>query len=185
MRIVLASILAAHLPNPVVVVDRCGEIIDANTAALELVGATVAPDSAALGPTLNVNRLVFHPDGIRKRTDNWIGTAAALLQRLERERAHRPADTQLAEMLDEVLDYPGVADLRRRPELPRGSDLMVALDIETFDNQHLRLITTIATVGGPFDVTLDELRLETFFPVDDTTRATVAGWATQPIPGDV
>jgi hypothetical protein len=30
----------------------------------------------------------------------------------------------------------------------------------------LRLFTTIATIGAPYDVTLEELRLETLLPAD-------------------
>jgi hypothetical protein len=34
----------------------------------------------------------------------------------------------------------------------------------------LRLFTTLATLGTPRDVTLQELRVESFFPMDDQTR---------------
>ena len=34
----------------------------------------------------------------------------------------------------------------------------------------LRLFTTIATLGTPQDITLQELRIESFFPIDDATR---------------
>jgi len=36
----------------------------------------------------------------------------------------------------------------------------------------LRLFTTIATLGTPQDITLQELRIESFFPVDDATANT-------------
>ena len=41
----------------------------------------------------------------------------------------------------------------------------------------LRLFTTIATLGTPRDITLQELRIESFFPMDDETRAVFRGWA--------
>ena len=34
----------------------------------------------------------------------------------------------------------------------------------------LRLFTTIATLGTPQDITLQELRIESFFPMDEATR---------------
>ena len=37
------------------------------------------------------------------------------------------------------------------------------------DETSLRLFTTIATLGTPHDVTLQEIRVECFFPVDDAT----------------
>jgi hypothetical protein len=44
-------------------------------------------------------------------------------------------------------------------------------------NTELRLFTTIATLGTPQDITLQELRIESFFPMDEATDATMRGWA--------
>jgi MmyB-like transcription regulator ligand binding domain len=41
----------------------------------------------------------------------------------------------------------------------------------------LRLFTTIATLGTPHDVTLQEIRIECFFPVDDATARAFQAWA--------
>ena len=40
----------------------------------------------------------------------------------------------------------------------------------------LLLFTTIATLGTPQDVTLQELRVECFFPMDDATARILRGW---------
>jgi predicted benzoate:H+ symporter BenE len=40
----------------------------------------------------------------------------------------------------------------------------------------LRLFTTIATLGTPRDVTLQEVRIEFFFPMDEPTAQTLRGW---------
>ena len=40
----------------------------------------------------------------------------------------------------------------------------------------LRLFTTIATLGIPQDITLQELRVESFFPMDDETAGILRGW---------
>lgn len=176
VRQVLVRILEAHNPNPAVVVDRRGEVVEANRAAMHLVAATVEADSPALGPSLNIHRVSLHPDGVRARNANWTVVATNLLQRLERELVHRPADEQLDSLLAEVLTYPDVAELRRNAELPTGADLLLPLELDTFAGDRLRLITTIATIGAPYDVTLDELRLETFFPADEASREILAGW---------
>lgn len=176
VRTVLRTILDAHGPNPAMIVDRRGDVIDSNGAAQMLIVATMAADSRALHPVPNVNRVTFHPEGIRRRTRNWEEVATNILRRLERERAFRPADEQLDELVEEMLGYPDVAALHRRPELPDGADLLVHLEIETFGGDELRLMTTVATIGAPYDVTLDELRLETFFPADTATAATLAGF---------
>jgi hypothetical protein len=42
----------------------------------------------------------------------------------------------------------------------------------------LRLFTTIATLGTPRDVTLQEVRIEFFFPMDEATAQTLRAWET-------
>ncbi len=176
VRAVVAEILAAHDPNPAVVADRRGDLVDANEAALRLLAATVASDSPALLPQVNIHRIALHPDGMAGRTRNWPDVASAILRRLEREQAHRPSDRQLADLLDEIHGYPGVDDLRQAVALPSGRDLLVRLQLTTIDGEPLNLISTIAALGAPYDVTLDELSLETFFPADEPSRQTLAGW---------
>jgi hypothetical protein len=44
------------------------------------------------------------------------------------------------------------------------------------DRIRLRVFTTIATLGTPQDITLQELRIESFFPMDDATRDVFRGW---------
>ena len=45
------------------------------------------------------------------------------------------------------------------------------------DRIRLRLFTIIATLGTPQDITLQELRIESFFPVDSETREVFHEWA--------
>src|SRR5262249_20106975 len=83
---------------------------------------------------------------------------------------------ETAALLDRLAGYAGVraamsaapADLASGPILPmrfRKGDVS------------LRLFTTIATLGTPQDITLQELRVESFFPVDDEPATTLRGWA--------
>jgi hypothetical protein len=46
-------------------------------------------------------------------------------------------------------------------------------------NTSLRLFTTIATLGTPQDITLQELRVECFFPMDKETAGVLRGWAAE------
>jgi hypothetical protein len=43
----------------------------------------------------------------------------------------------------------------------------------------LQLFTTIATLGTPLDITAQELRVESFFPMNDDTARTLRSWATK------
>ncbi len=90
-----------------------------------------------------------------------------------------PGDTAVTSLLDEVRAYPGVDQLPDRSELPAGSDLLVALHIRTPVGE-MRLLTTIATIGAPFDATLAELRLETLLPANSETEAILSSLANHP-----
>jgi MmyB-like transcription regulator ligand binding domain len=80
-----------------------------------------------------------------------------------------------------VLDPPSaglVAALRSRPDV---AELIAAPDLSAppvpvvdlrfdLDGAVLAFFSVVSTVGTPIDVTAQELRLEAFFPADDTTR---------------
>ncbi len=173
----LDLILTAHQPFPAYVVDRRWDVVLTNLAAASLTARLVSPAAAAMFGG-NVLRLTFHPEGLRSHLVNWDQAAPALLHRLEREAAERPSDEILTELLAEVRGYPGIADLPDGSMLPRGDDLAVPLHIRTSDFD-LRLFTTIATIGAPYDITLEELRLETLLPADPETEAALRRFAAE------
>jgi hypothetical protein len=41
----------------------------------------------------------------------------------------------------------------------------------------LKLFTTLATLGTPQDVTVQEIRIECFFPADEATAGVFKAWA--------
>lgn len=167
VRHTLDMVLAAHGHIPAYVIDRGWDLVMANAASLSL--AALAGIDPPAEVSLNVMRTCFHPEGIRSKVRDWERFAAALLHRLEREIIDRPFDDRLAGLLAEARSYPGVADLPSRPPLPSGNDLMVPMQIETPAGT-LTLISMIATIGEPFDVTLEELRIETLLPADRFTE---------------
>ncbi|MCP5117241.1 MAG: hypothetical protein GY953_40975 [bacterium] len=71
--------------------------------------------------------------------------------------------------LDEVLGYPDVGAVRSRTGEPRAADLLVPFHYRIGDAE-LKLFSTIATIGEAHDITLEELRLETFFAADARTE---------------
>lgn len=175
VRHVLQFLLEAHEPFPAIVVDRRWNSVMANNAAGRFMTGFADIDTAAdIGP--NLARLTFHPSGLRSTIVNWEEAAAMLLQRLEREVADRAGDSDLAALLDEILGYPGVAELQRTPELPSGSDLLIPVHYRS-GTTNVRLFSTIATIGAAYDVTLEELRLETFFPADPDSEAVLRSMA--------
>jgi transcriptional regulator with XRE-family HTH domain len=162
VRASLEFLLGAHEPNPAYVVDRLWNLVMANRAAQRLTPLLLGPDPGPDGPP-NLLRLTLRPGGLRDSIVNFEEAAAAIVDRLVRESRGDPTDRDLADLLDEVLAYPGVPRPGSSPE-PDGG-LLVPIHYRTGDVD-LKLFTTIAVIGTPRDVTLDELRLETLLPAD-------------------
>jgi transcriptional regulator with XRE-family HTH domain len=175
VRGVLQFILERHAPYPALVLDRYSTCLLANAAATRFVELVVDP--SLIGPGANHLRLAFHPLGARRFIVNWDEVARHLLGRAERELAPAADDPRAAALLAELRGYAG--PLPRIPASP-ASDLLVPIHIRR-DALELRLFSTIMTLGTPRDVTLQELRLETFFPAD---AASDAAWRAIGDPGD-
>jgi len=168
VRHVLETLLSGYDPYPAYVIDRSWDLVMANASALTVMSHLLDPE----GPpevAANVVRASLHPQGIRRHVLNWGEFATALLHRVEREVTHSPHDEALSSLLSEVRSYPGVSDLPERAMMPTGRELLVPIHAR-IDGNDLELFTTIATIGAPYDVTLEELRLETLLPANPETE---------------
>jgi hypothetical protein len=78
---------------------------------------------------------------------------------------------QAAELIAEVLESPGVRSHWHEPwiDLPT-SPLLTTVFVK--DDVELRFVSTLTKFSSPFDVVLDELRIECNFPADESTAAT-------------
>lgn len=125
--------------------------------------------TAAIPGPPNVMRLTFHPQGLRRYIVNWEALAGPLIQQIHREAVGGIPDEGTRKLLDEVLAYPGVPGRWRTPDATAQSAPFLALALRKGDLT-LRFFSTIASLGTPQDVTLQELRVECFFPGDDATE---------------
>ena len=67
-------------------------------------------------------------------------------------------------LLEELRGYAG-PDLPRPAAAISPADLLMPIHFKLGEHE-LRMFSTIMTLGTPQDVTLQELRIETFFPAD-------------------
>jgi hypothetical protein len=65
-----------------------------------------------------------------------------------------------------------------------ADDLVMPLHL-TLGGFDLRLFTTIATIGAPLDVTVEEFRLETLLPANAATEQTLRHFAGDAVPADL
>jgi hypothetical protein len=110
-------------------------------------------------------RLICHPDGVRKLLINWTEIVVETLARVEHEIARDPGAKRKA-LLDEALAYPDVAAARAAAHRSGPPPLMIPVVMRGPDGERVELTSTIATLGTAEDITLRELRIEAFYPVD-------------------
>jgi transcriptional regulator with XRE-family HTH domain len=161
----LQSLVDAHQPCPAMAVDHAWNLVLANDVALML--ADGMPDFLMAEP-LNVIRLLMHPDGLRSRIVNFGVYSAHILHRLHRQ-VRATADPAVHDLVRECETYPGVTHPRDVLS-PIAPVLQLRLSP---DSPTLSFMTIISTLGTPYDVTLDEIVIESFFPADASTARAI------------
>jgi transcriptional regulator with XRE-family HTH domain len=165
----LDAMLAAQEPHPAMAYDRHWTLLAANQAFHRMVAGV---DPLVLRPPVNILRLWLHPVGLAPRIANLRDWREQTIDRLRR-RIALSGDSRLTDLLEEILDYP----------LPRGQ--VPARAVQTFEAAMVpfRLVTIDGTLSfyatetafmAPLDVTLAEMTIETFYPLDPET-ATILG----------
>jgi transcriptional regulator with XRE-family HTH domain len=162
----LDRMLAHHEPYPAVVMDRHWNVLRANDAAAAMFAWLL--DGADPGEPPNVVRLMF--TRLRPYVANWEHTGEALIQRVHREAVGGVPDAATARLLDEVLALPDIPDAWRRPDFVAVPLPLLPVEFEK-GGLGLRYFSLVTTVGTPQDVTLQEIRVESFFPADESTEA--------------
>ena len=150
--------LQQHEPHPALVLDRYWNVIRTNQAAPRFFGSFF--DLDARPKPRNLLELMFDPAGMRPFVEEWEKVAVSLLQRVRREAVGQVVDTGLAELLERLRKYPGVAGLKP-PLAPQSPVLSI-----TFrqGNKRFSYFSLITTVGTPQCITAQELRVECMFP---------------------
>jgi len=160
-------LLSQQEPYPAIVIDRYWNTLRMNAGTKHFLALFPGCDWSSLANGL---RLIFHPQGLRPFIENWESVAARLIQRVHREAAANPWDEKMKAFLDELLSYPAVPSRWRSLDLDGMPPPFLTINYK-WNHSILRLFSTITTFGAPLDVELQELRIESFFPADQATRA--------------
>lgn len=169
----LDYILAQQEPYPAVVVDRHWNLLRANAGAARLMEFLVGP--IAQGTAVNLADALVAPDVLRPYLTNWAQVVRHFIRSVEADaRADGLAET--AALLDRLMAYLGVRLALNQPSEGADRGPVLAMHFQK-QGTPLSLFTTIATLGTPQDITLQELRIESFFPMDEATAALLRHWA--------
>ena len=168
VRSAIERMLTSHEPYPAVVMDHHWNVLTTNDAARAFFAWLL--DEKRIEEPANVIRLMFDPEGIRPYVSNWEAAADALVQRVHREAVAGIPDPATVALLDEALAYPGVPNEWRVPDFTAAQVPVMPVEVEK-DGLALAYFSTVTTIGTPQDAMLQEIRLESFFPVDEATAA--------------
>jgi hypothetical protein len=124
--------------------------------------------------------MMFDPGALRPYVANWEAVAEALVCRVHREAVGGVADDSTRQLLAEVLSYPGVPRSLHSTSLETPVFPVVPVHFRKGDRA-FRFFSTVTTLGTPQDVTVQELRIECFFPADDATDVAARTLAAEPI----
>ena len=167
MRFAIEAMLAKQEPYPAFLLNRHWDVVMANEAARKVNRFMLGGRDSRHD---NMLRQFFDPDDLRAAVHNWEDIAGHLLRHLHSEVAASSGDGRARTLLDEMLAYPGVPAHWRYRE--PGAELapVMTTSFKRFGVE-LNFFSTITTFGTPRDVTLDELHIESCFPVDEHSAA--------------
>lgn len=166
----LARMMAQQEPYPLTVLSPDYDILRANGAA-ERVFARLIADPSALTTPINLLSLVFDPRLARPYVEGWPQVARRIVARLHREHLRRPSGA-----LARVLAYPDVPEAWRQPDFSERVEPTLEVRFER-DGWAVAFLTTITVFSAPQQVTLEELRVESYFPADAVTAERCAALA--------
>jgi MmyB-like transcription regulator ligand binding domain len=172
----LDYMLAQQEPYPAVVIDRQWNLLRSNAGAARLVEFLVGP--IAPGTVINLADALVAPDVLRPHLTNWAQVVRHFIRSVEADAAADGSIETMA-LLERLMGYQGVRNALRLGSDSADTGPVLAMHFYKGDAS-LRLFTTIATLGTPQDVTLQELRIECFFPMDDATAKLLQSWARSP-----
>ena len=177
-RAALQLILKQHEPYSAFACDRYWDLVMANAAYVEFLrypvgarAAAVTPYLVLAGPRLNVLHLIFEPGPLRHVIVNWEEVAKALLEQLQRAAAWTH-DPHMHASISALLGYAGVPEAWRVPRLDAPRRLLLPCELTGLGAAHnARMFSTVTTLSGPQDITLQDLHIEAFYPADAETAA--------------
>lgn len=166
----LRFMLDKHEPWPAMVLDGRWHMVMRNAATDRLLALILPPGAMAGDGPQDMLQFMLTPGLLASVVENWEEVMAESVARLRRERdagsAHPDVDAFLAE-IETGADYRRV--VARSREHAAGAPLVPV--VFRVPDGRLAFFSTIATFGTPQDVTLQELKIECFYPADKASEA--------------
>ena len=167
--------LAQHEPYLAFVINRCWNLLRANRGGVNLTEfLTGAPPPATPSEPVNLAVALLAPDGLRPFIVNCQEVALHFIRGVPAD-AHADGIPETAELLNRLLAFPDTPEISELTALEKEQGPVLPMHFQG-NGTSLRLFTIIATLRTPRDVTLEEMRIEFFFPMDEPTAQAFRNW---------
>ncbi|MFN4278564.1 MAG: helix-turn-helix domain-containing protein [Ferrovibrio sp.] len=165
----LDIMLAHQEPYPALVLDESWGVRLRNTAAARLFGALRPLYDMPQELAVNALHSLCHPGGMRRFMIGGEDFIASFLQMLQRE-ANQGLNAAAAKLRADLLAYPGIPELIGAEDAAAeaGAGPMAVLRLKVGVNE-IAFFVTLTQFAMPRDVTLQQVKIEFFFPADDAT----------------
>ena len=170
VRHAIDRMLKQQEPYPAVVIDRLWNLLEANEAAVAFTMFLHEgpPPPPPPGKQPNLLRSLLDPNGLRPKIANWEEVARYLVSTTYAEILAAGGEPKALTFIEEVMAYPDVPASFRKLRFEDRPQPVLTLDY-IVSGRSLSVFTTIATLGTPQDITVQEIRIESFFPIDGPT----------------
>lgn len=150
-------------------VDRRWNLLQANKGAVALVEFLVGPIEP--GVKLKLADALVASGVLLPYLTSWADVVRYFLRSVEAD-----GTSGTSALLERLLNYDGVRSAMTAAVMPATEGPVLAMHFQKADTR-LSLFTTLATLGTLQDITVQELRIESFFPMDEATRGSFHHWA--------
>lgn len=172
VRKAIDHMLKQQEPYPAVVIDRLWNLQQANDAAnaftVFLFEGPPPPPPAGKPP--NLLRWLLDPKALRAKVSNWEEVARYLVSTTYAEILADGGEPKALAFIEEIMAFPDVPASFRKLRFEERPPPVLTIDY-LVGGKALSVFSTIATLGTPQDITLQEVRIECFFPADDRSDA--------------
>ncbi len=160
----LDYILAQQEPFPAFVVDRHWNLKRANGGAARLVEFILG--AVPQGP-VNLADALLSPAILRPFIVNWREVALHFIRGVQAD-AIADGSPEASTLLTRLMSYEGLTALSHSAAVENAPHPLLPIHLRK-SGVSLNVFTTIATLGTPQDITVQEIRIESFFPMDQAT----------------
>lgn len=164
----MERMLLRQEPFPMTVLAADYRIVQYNPAARRVFAKFSTNPRLLEAQPLDMFALILDPALGKPFVRDWHKVARCMLMRLQRELS-RTGDVRLALLLDRVMQYPDVEASWRYPDDDVTSYSALEVWLQRNDLT-LGFMTTLTAFASPGNVLLDELRLESYFPLNEATQ---------------